>query len=157
MARKVPAQYISTPLTQLRYLKFQRLARYICRGHVSNLRKEYITATPELLAWKFPPATRSQFEPRVTMATIQELGERIARNSALVNKWLASKKCKTPSFDRDADQEFPSTADSLEIEAARLAIIDDTSALHDLTIGPGEVLRRLCWGVSHLYFTNNYK
>lgn len=82
------------------------------------------------------------------MASIQELGERIAQNSALVNKWLASKNFKSQSFDQDADEEFPSTADSPEIEAARLAIIDDTSALHDLTIGPGEVLRRLCWGVS---------
>lgn len=85
------------------------------------------------------------------MASVQELGERIARNSALVNKWLASKKCKIPSFHQDADQEFPSTANSPEIETARLAIIDDTSALHDLIIGPGEVLRRLCWGVSILY------
>lgn len=84
------------------------------------------------------------------MASIQQLGERIAQNSAVVNKWLASKKFKNQSFDQDADQEFPSTADSPEIEAARLAIIDDTSALHDLTIGPGEVLRRLCWGVSIL-------
>lgn len=91
--------------------------------------------------------------------SVQELGERIARNSAVVNKWLASKKYKSPSFHQDADQEFPSTADSPEIESARLAVIDDTSALHDLIIGPGEVLRRLCWGVSilptHLneYFT----
>lgn len=82
------------------------------------------------------------------MSSIQELGERIAANSALVNEWLASKKYRMPSFDQDADQEFPSTAGSPEIEIARLAIIDDTSALHDLIIGPGEVLRRLCWGVS---------
>lgn len=85
------------------------------------------------------------------MSSIQELGEKIARNSAVVNKWLASKKCKGPSFDQDADQEFPSTAYSPEIETARLAIIEDTSALHDLIIGPGEVLRRLCWGVSIIY------
>lgn len=85
------------------------------------------------------------------MASVQELGERIALNSAVVNKWLASKKCKSPSFHQDADQEFPSTANYPEIETARLAIIDDTSALHDLIIGPGEVLRRLCWGVSNLH------
>lgn len=66
----------------------------------------------------------------------------------MVNKWLASKNCRMPSFDEDADQEFPSTAGSPEIETARLSIIDDTSALHDLIIGPSEVLRRLCWGVS---------
>lgn len=83
--------------------------------------------------------------------SVQELGERIARNSALVNQWLASKEHKSPSFHQDADQEFPSTADSPDLENARLAIIDDTSALHDLIIGPGEVLRRLCWGVSILY------
>lgn len=84
------------------------------------------------------------------MASIKALSERIARNSAQAEKWLASKNVKVPSFEQDAEEEFPSTAGEAEIEAARSAILDDTSTLHDLLIGPGEVLRRICWGVSEL-------
>ncbi|ERF73790.1 hypothetical protein EPUS_09284 [Endocarpon pusillum Z07020] len=80
------------------------------------------------------------------MASIKELGERIASNSALVEKWLISKNAKMPSFEQDAEEEFPSTAGDAEIEVARLAILDDTNMLHDMLIGPGEVLRRICWG-----------
>jgi 6-hydroxytryprostatin B O-methyltransferase len=83
-----------------------------------------------------------------TMPSIKELSEKIASNSALVEKWLTSKNAKAPSFEQDAEEEFPSTAGEAEIEAARLAILDDTNTLHDLLIGPGEVLRQICWGVS---------
>lgn len=84
------------------------------------------------------------------MSSIKELGERIASNSAIVEKWLVNKGARMPSFEQDADDEFPDTADELDIEAARLAIIDDTSALHDLLLGPREVLARVWGGVSKL-------
>ena len=83
-------------------------------------------------------------------ASIKELGERIARNGALIDKWLADKNAKPPSFAADADEEFPAAADDATVEAARLALLDDTSTVHDLLLGPGEVLRRICWGVSPL-------
>lgn len=86
------------------------------------------------------------------MASIKDLSERIASNSALVEKWLASKSAKVPSFEQDAEEEFPSTAGEAQIEAVRLAILDDTNTLHDMLIGPGEVLRRICWGVSEMIF-----
>ncbi|TVY37151.1 O-methyltransferase [Lachnellula occidentalis] len=79
------------------------------------------------------------------MSTIKELGERIASNSALVERWLDSKNFRMPSFEQDAESEFPDTAGELKIEAARMAVIDDTSALHDLLLGPREVLARV-WG-----------
>ncbi|OAG07853.1 S-adenosyl-L-methionine-dependent methyltransferase [Paraphaeosphaeria sporulosa] len=79
------------------------------------------------------------------MSSIQELSQRIATNSALVEKWLASKNAKMPSFKQDADDEFPDTDGYPEVEAARMAVIDDTSALHDLLLGPREVLARV-WG-----------
>jgi hypothetical protein len=82
------------------------------------------------------------------MSSIQKLSENIARNTALVEQWLATKNAKPLSFDQDAEAEFPSTAGEAEIETARLAILDDTKKLHDLVLGPGEVVRRLCWGVS---------
>ena len=84
------------------------------------------------------------------MLSIKELSERIASNSALVEKWLASKKARMPSFEQDAEDEFPDTAGELRIEAARMAVIDDTSALHDLLLGPREVLARVWGGVSKL-------
>lgn len=84
------------------------------------------------------------------MPSITELSERIARNSALVEKWLSSKNARMPSFEQDAEDEFPDTAGDLEIEAARIAVIDDTSALHDLLLGPREILSRLWGGVSRL-------
>ncbi|KAL8911226.1 MAG: hypothetical protein Q9171_003573 [Xanthocarpia ochracea] len=51
-----------------------------------------------------------------------------------------------PSFEQDAEHEFPSTAGEVEIEATRSSILDDTSTIHDLLLGPCEVLRRICWG-----------
>ncbi|KAM3067376.1 hypothetical protein ACMFMG_005267 [Clarireedia jacksonii] len=80
------------------------------------------------------------------MSSIKELSERIVNNSALVDRWLASKNAKSPSFDQDAEEEFPSTEGDREIESARLAILEDTKTLHDLVNGPGEVLRQICWG-----------
>jgi hypothetical protein len=82
------------------------------------------------------------------MPSIQSLSENIAKNTALVEQWLTTKNAKALSFEQDADEEFPSTAGEAEVEAARLAILDDTQTLHDLVLGPGEVLRRICWGVS---------
>jgi len=82
------------------------------------------------------------------MASIQTLSQNIAKNTALIEQWLATKNAKPLSFEQDADEEFPSAAGEPEIEAARLAILDDTRTLHDLVLGPGEVLRRICWGVS---------
>lgn len=84
------------------------------------------------------------------MSTIQELSQRIAKNTALVEQWLVSKNHKMPSFNYDADGEFPDTDGAPEIEEARMAVIDDTSALHDLLLGPREVIARVWGGVSKL-------
>ena len=83
--------------------------------------------------------------------TIQELGERVSKNSALLERWLASKNTQALSFEVHAAPEFPSTAGEAEIEAARLSLLDDTDMLSDLLLGPGEVLRRICWGVRCLH------
>lgn len=91
------------------------------------------------------------------MASITELCGRISANSALIEQWLSSNKAKAPSFERDAEEEFPSTAGESEIEAARLAIVDDTNTIHDMLIGPGEVLRRICWGVSNNLFFSKHQ
>lgn len=81
------------------------------------------------------------------VAGLQALGLRIAENSRLVDEWLARNKFQTPTFDQNADDEFPSTAGDPAVDAARLALLEDANTLHDLVLGPGEVLRRICWGV----------
>lgn len=83
------------------------------------------------------------------MTSIQDLGARIARNSALIDQWLSNKHAGVPSFEDRGGGIFLSTTGVDEIETARLAVVNDTMAIHDLLIGPGEVLRRICWGVSN--------
>ncbi|CAO1603738.1 hypothetical protein XANCAGTX0491_007317 [Xanthoria calcicola] len=80
------------------------------------------------------------------MISIQDLGARIARNSALIDQWLSDKHARVPSFEDGGGGIFLSTAGVDEIETARLAVVNDTMTIHDLLIGPGEVLRRICWG-----------
>ncbi|KAL8974402.1 MAG: hypothetical protein Q9197_001371 [Variospora fuerteventurae] len=80
------------------------------------------------------------------MISIKELSERVARNSVLTEKWLDSNSTRVPSFEQDAGHGIPVTTGDVEIEAVRSAMLDDISAIHDLLVGPGEVLRRICWG-----------
>lgn len=82
------------------------------------------------------------------MSSIQTLSGTIAKNTAIVEKWLKQTNAKPLSFEQGAEEEFPSTTHAPEIEAARVAILDDTRTLQDLVLGPGEVVRRICWGVS---------
>ena len=81
------------------------------------------------------------------MISLEKLGTSIARNSALVEKWLANRKDATLSFEADAEPEFPPTVDDPEVETARLTLLEDLGTMHDLLSGPGEVLRRICWHV----------
>ncbi|KAI4222483.1 MAG: hypothetical protein L6R40_008583 [Gallowayella cf. fulva] len=79
------------------------------------------------------------------MNSFQEISTRINRNSVLIEEWLSSKNARVSSFEQGAE-DFPSTFGENKVEAARLAILNDTMMIHDLLIGPGEVLRRICWG-----------
>lgn len=76
------------------------------------------------------------------MASILNLNQIVAKNTALIEQWLSHKNAKPLSFEQDADEELPSTAGEPGIEAARSRILDDTQTLHDLFRCPGEVLRR---------------
>lgn len=84
------------------------------------------------------------------MSSIQELSERIATNSARIEKWLTSKNARIPSFGQSTDGEFSDTTGEVQIETAQMAAIDDTSTLHDLLLGPREILARVWGGVSKL-------
>ncbi|KAK6595729.1 O-methyltransferase [Botrytis cinerea] len=80
------------------------------------------------------------------MSSIKELSERIARKSAIVEKWLAGKNAKV-SFDQEAKDEYPDTDGESEIGIVRMVVIDDTSAFCDLFLGPREVLAPV-WGAA---------
>lgn len=74
-------------------------------------------------------------EPRIV-----ELAKRIAANTETLQNYLTAHGLPTPSFDIDGpkDSLVPKTA--TEIEAARVAIIDDTQELRRLVLGPREYL-----------------
>ncbi|KAI9713788.1 MAG: hypothetical protein M1820_000518 [Bogoriella megaspora] len=73
-------------------------------------------------------------------STISELAASIAANTALVSDFLSSKNIPTPSFTVDAPSSSQIPSDALEIEAARVAVIDDTLKLRDLMLGPRDYL-----------------
>ncbi|KAL1988846.1 hypothetical protein VTN96DRAFT_7730 [Rasamsonia emersonii] len=80
-----------------------------------------------------------------TPNTITALATRIAAQAAILERTIHTEGLKYPSFDQDADEEFPSVDDdssSCVLEDARAQLLEDTRALHDLILGPAEVLRR---------------
>lgn len=73
-------------------------------------------------------------------ARIVEISARIAANTAKVNEYLVANNLPSPSFDENGPSETLIPKDALEVEAARVAIIDDTVELRRLVLGPREYL-----------------
>lgn len=71
---------------------------------------------------------------------IVELSTRIATNTAKVDEYLTSHDLPTPSFDVDGPLQSMIPKDDVELEAARVAIIDDTLELRRLVLGPRDYL-----------------
>ncbi|KAI3325057.1 S-adenosyl-L-methionine-dependent methyltransferase [Xylariaceae sp. AK1471] len=71
---------------------------------------------------------------------IVELASRIATNTNKVNDYLVAHNLPTPSFDVDGAQYTLIPKDELDVERARIAIIDDTLELRRLALGPREYL-----------------
>ena len=67
---------------------------------------------------------------------IVELAAVISNSVGSINEYLGLKGLPTPSFDPDAPSTLPN-----EIEAARNAVLDATSELHDLLLEPADLLR----------------
>lgn len=74
-------------------------------------------------------------------ATISELASIIATNTAKVNEYLASKNLPLPSFDVNAPSTSLIPPEAEEIEAARAAVIEATTKLHRLMLGPRDYLQ----------------
>ncbi|KAK7995206.1 s-adenosyl-l-methionine-dependent methyltransferase [Apiospora arundinis] len=71
---------------------------------------------------------------------IVELSSRIAANTAKLNDYLVSNNLPTLSFDINAPTESLISKENTELEAARVAVIDDTQELRNLMLGPREYL-----------------
>ncbi len=71
---------------------------------------------------------------------IVELANRIANNTAKVNDYLLSHDLPTPSFDVAGPLDTLIPKHELDIESARVAVIDDTLELRRLVLGPREYL-----------------
>ncbi|KAK4223466.1 S-adenosyl-L-methionine-dependent methyltransferase [Podospora fimiseda] len=73
------------------------------------------------------------------MASIIDLSTRIATNTTLLNTYLTEHNLPFPSFDISAPIDLlPPSTTPPEILSARQQIINDTSALHNLLLGPRE-------------------
>lgn len=71
---------------------------------------------------------------------IVEISARIAANTAKLNDYLTAHNLPSPSFTEDGPSETLIPKDELEVEAARVSIIDDTAELRRLVLGPREYL-----------------
>ncbi|KAK3689903.1 S-adenosyl-L-methionine-dependent methyltransferase [Podospora appendiculata] len=70
-----------------------------------------------------------------TTASIVDLSTRIAANAAKVNGYLVAHSLPAPSFDENAPLPGLIPADAPEVQAARMAIIQDTAELRRLMLG----------------------
>ncbi|KAK8066271.1 O-methyltransferase [Apiospora hydei] len=71
---------------------------------------------------------------------IVELSSRIAANTTKLNDYLASNNLPAPSFDLNGPTDTLIPKENAELEAARVAVIDDTLELRRLVLGPREYL-----------------
>ncbi|KAI0900877.1 S-adenosyl-L-methionine-dependent methyltransferase [Annulohypoxylon nitens] len=72
---------------------------------------------------------------------IAELSLLIAKETALVNEFLANNKLPTPSLNENASPSIPIPDSAERIKAARLTIIESCSELQALMTGPKELLK----------------
>ncbi|KAI1801108.1 S-adenosyl-L-methionine-dependent methyltransferase [Daldinia bambusicola] len=71
---------------------------------------------------------------------IVELATRITTNTAKINDYLLSHNLPPPSFEVDGPLDTLIPKDEIEVESARVAVIDDTLELRRLALGPREYL-----------------
>ncbi|KAK7751322.1 hypothetical protein SLS62_006728 [Diatrype stigma] len=76
----------------------------------------------------------------MSASRILELSSRIAANTTKLDNYLTSKNLPSPSFDVEGPRDTLVPKDETEVEAARVAIIDDTMELRRLVLGPREYL-----------------
>ncbi len=73
--------------------------------------------------------------------TVKGLAVIISENTAIVEQYLSLNNLSHPSFSVDGPRESLVPRDAGDIEAARLAVIDATSKLRNMMLGPREFLQ----------------
>lgn len=81
------------------------------------------------------------------MVSLVDVAMRIIANATIVEKSLSDHGHQFPSFDKDAAESFPDLSKELAVQDARLSLIDDSKVLHDLLLGPADLINRLCQSV----------
>ncbi|PYI09331.1 O-methyltransferase [Aspergillus sclerotiicarbonarius CBS 121057] len=84
------------------------------------------------------------------MTTLSDLAARITLHAKLLDEHLQSNNLPTPSFSIDAPPDFPNPDKDPRVEAARVALIEDTQTLRNLALGPGQVVRQVGWSIIDL-------
>ncbi len=78
--------------------------------------------------------------------SITHLAAAISRNTQIVHDYFIANNIPLPSFDANGPLAITVPPEEKEVTAARKQLLSDTQALHDLMMGPMELLRGL--GVS---------
>jgi hypothetical protein len=76
----------------------------------------------------------------MALPRIVELARRIASNTDALSSYLETHQLPTPTFEVDGPADTLVPKDEAGVEAARVAIIDDTEELRRLALGPREYL-----------------
>ena len=80
---------------------------------------------------------------RFKSESIAELSAIIHKDTQKVNNYLHARQLPFPSFDINAPNKSMIPQEDLDIEAARLRIIDATEKLRTLMLGPQDYLQSL--------------
>lgn len=83
--------------------------------------------------------------------SIGSLAELIHLKTKALDDYISSNSLTPPSFGSDGPLDFPIPPNEQSLQETRRAVINATSQLQDLLIGPRERMRWLAWTVhSHL-------
>jgi hypothetical protein len=76
----------------------------------------------------------------MSTSRIVELSARIAENTATLDAYLTSNNLPTPSFNVDGPRDSLIPKSEVDVEKARIAIVEDTTELRSLALGPRDYL-----------------
>ena len=83
--------------------------------------------------------------------TIKDLALDVAKNTAIVEQYLSRNNLPPPTFGIDAPSGSLIPRDAVDIEAARVAVIEATLKLRNLMLGPREYLQSFAVHLSMLF------
>lgn len=84
------------------------------------------------------------------LSGIRDLANSIANNTATVEGYFIQNNLALPSFELDAPPKSLIPTDAINIEAARVRVIDDTLQLRRLMLGPLDYLMSFTVSIAHL-------